>query len=40
VTGTAQSGELELGIADIRRDGKILVEARKDAFEYMRSVLR
>ena len=39
VTGTAQSGELELGIADIRRDGKILVEARKDAFEYMRSVL-
>ena len=40
VTGTAQSGELELGIADIRRDGKILVEARNDAFEYMRSVLR
>ena len=39
VTGTAQSGELELGIADIRRDGKILVEARNDAFEYMRSVL-
>ena len=39
VTGTAQSGDLELGIADIRRDGKILVEARKDAFEYMRSVL-
>ncbi len=40
VTGTAQSGELELGIADIRRDGEILVEARNDAFEYMRSVLR
>ncbi len=40
VTGTAQSGDLELGIADIRRDGKILVEARNDAFEYMRSVLR
>ena len=40
VTGTAQSGDLELGIADIRRDGAILVEARNDAFEYMRSVLR
>ena len=40
VTGTAQSGDLELGIADIRRDGEILVEARNDAFEYMRSVLR
>ena len=40
VTGTAQSGELELGLADIRRDGEILVEARNDAFEYMRSVLR
>ena len=40
VTGTAQSGELELSIADIRRDGEILVEARNDAFEYMRSVLR
>ena len=40
VTGTAQSGDLELGIADISRDGEILVEARNDAFEYMRSVLR
>jgi len=39
VTGTAQSGDLELGIADISRDGEILVEARNDAFEYMRSVL-
>lgn len=34
ITGTAQSGELTFKIADIFRDEKIMLEARKDAFNY------
>lgn len=36
ITGTAQAGNLTLGIADIVRDHDILVQARTDAFEYIR----
>lgn len=32
ITGTAQSGELEFKIANLARDEKIMMEARKDAF--------
>ena len=32
ITGTAQSGNLTLGIADIARDREILLKAREDAF--------
>ena len=33
ITGTAQSGELEFKIANLARDMKIMIEARKTAFE-------
>jgi ATP-dependent DNA helicase RecG len=39
VTGTLQAGTLQLGIADIERDRDILVQARTDAFSYMKSIL-
>lgn len=39
VTGTLQAGTLQLGIADIERDRDILVQARADAFSYMKSIL-
>ncbi len=39
ITGTAQAGNLSLGIADIIRDHDILVQARNDAFEYTKSLL-
>ena len=32
ITGTAQSGDLEFKIANLARDMKIMIEARKDAF--------
>ena len=32
IAGTAQSGNLTLGIADIARDREILLKAREDAF--------
>lgn len=38
ITGTAQAGNLSLGIADIIRDHDILVQARNDAFEYTKSL--
>ena len=37
ITGTAQAGNLTLGIADIVRDHDILVQARTDAFNYIRT---
>ncbi len=39
ITGTAQAGNLSLGIADIIRDHDILVQARNDAFEYTKNLL-
>lgn len=36
ITGTAQAGNLTLGIADIVRDHDILIQARTDAFDYIR----
>ncbi|MBQ5434238.1 MAG: ATP-dependent DNA helicase RecG, partial [Treponema sp.] len=36
VSGTAQSGYLTLGIADLARDKDILMQARYDAFEMLR----
>lgn len=39
ITGTAQAGNLSLGIADIIRDHDILVQARNDAFEYTKNML-
>jgi ATP-dependent DNA helicase RecG len=39
VTGTIQAGNLQLGIADIERDRDILVQARMDAFAYMKKTL-
>lgn len=36
ITGTAQSGELTFKIADPIRDEKIMMEARKDAFEALK----
>ena len=39
ITGTAQAGNLSLGIADIVRDHDILVKARADAFEYTKNLL-
>jgi ATP-dependent DNA helicase RecG len=39
VTGTLQAGALQLGIADIERDRDILIQARTDAFSYMKSIL-
>ena len=32
ITGTAQSGELEFKIANLARDEKLMMEARKEAF--------
>ena len=37
ITGTAQAGNLTLGIADIVRDHDILIQARTDAFDYIRT---
>lgn len=39
ITGTLQAGNLQLGIADIHRDREILLDARKEAFEFMRKKL-
>jgi ATP-dependent DNA helicase RecG len=39
VTGTVQAGNLQLGIADIERDRDILVQARTDAFSYIKKTL-
>ena len=36
ITGTLQAGNLTLGIADIVRDHDILVQARYDAFTYIK----
>lgn len=36
IAGTAQAGNLTLGIADIVRDHDILIQARTDAFDYIR----
>ena len=36
ITGTAQAGSLELGIADIVRDHEILLQARNDAFDFIK----
>ncbi|WP_294431758.1 ATP-dependent DNA helicase RecG [uncultured Treponema sp.] len=38
ITGTAQSGDLEFKIANLARDMKIMIEARKDAFAVAASV--
>lgn len=38
ITGTLQAGNLTLGIADIARDKDILIQARKDAFDYIRKL--
>lgn len=35
ITGTAQAGNLTLGIADITKDHDILIQARIDAFDYI-----
>ena len=35
ITGTAQSGYLTLGIADLIRDKEVLKIARYDAFKYL-----
>lgn len=37
ITGTAQTGNLTLGIADLSRDQEILYQARADAFKYVNS---
>jgi ATP-dependent DNA helicase RecG len=39
VTGTIQAGNLSLGIADIVRDHDVLLQARADAFTYMKNKL-
>ncbi len=39
ITGTAQSGELALKIANLARDEKIMFEARKDAFATVSSAV-
>jgi hypothetical protein len=36
ITGTAQSGELAFKIANLARDEKIMLEARKEAFSMIR----
>lgn len=36
ITGTLQAGNLQLGIADIHRDREILLDARRDAFSFMK----
>lgn len=36
ITGTIQTGDLELGIADLERDFNILEDARKDALEKLK----
>ena len=38
LTGTIQAGNLSLGIADIIRDQNILIKARYDAFQYVKSL--
>ena len=38
INGTAQAGILELGIADLERDKKILEKARYDAFDFVRNL--
>ena len=38
INGTAQAGILELGIADLERDKKILETARYDAFDFVRKL--
>lgn len=40
MTGTVQAGNIMLGIADIVRDKEILMQARADAFSYLRSQLQ
>ena len=39
ITGTLQAGELDLGIADLQRDKDLLVQARYDAFTYVKQLL-
>lgn len=38
ITGTLQAGNLTLGIADVVRDHNILVQARYDAFQYVKEL--
>lgn len=40
ITGTIQSGDLKLGIADLSRDHNLLLEARKDALSILRLTLK
>jgi ATP-dependent DNA helicase RecG len=37
ITGTVQSGNLALSIADLARDQNILMQARYDAFSYVKN---
>ncbi|MGN0738792.1 MAG: ATP-dependent DNA helicase RecG [Treponema sp.] len=37
ITGTIQSGDLKLGIADLSRDHALLLEARKDALKILKN---
>lgn len=37
ITGTVQAGNLTLGIADVVRDHDILIQARADAFSYVKT---
>ena len=39
ITGTLQAGDLNLGIADIQRDRDLLIQARYDAFTYVKNEL-
>lgn len=40
ITGTIQSGDLKLGIADLSRDHNLLLEARKDSLSILRLTLK
>lgn len=40
MTGTMQAGNISLGIADIVRDKEILMQARKDAFNWLKTILQ
>lgn len=37
ITGTVQSGDMKLGIADFSRDSALLLEARKDALSFLKA---
>lgn len=39
IIGTIQAGDIDLGLSDIERDKDILIQARSDAFEYVKNTL-